>query len=197
MSLRVSTSSRLISACSGLMYSGVPISCAKPVNSVFSVSCWPDRLGHAEVDHLGHRRAVVQRDQDVGGLEVAVDDPFLMGVLHGLADRHEQLEPLARSKGCSSVAELGDRDAADQLHDEVGTARLRWCRRRAPGRYWGGPSGPGPAARPRSGRRPARVHARLDDLQGDLAADGLLSARPCRRRPCRLRRSAPAACRGR
>ena len=41
------------------------------------------------------------------------------------------------------------------------------------------------------------VHARLDDLQGDLAADGLRSARPRRRRPCRPRRSAPAACRGR
>ncbi len=44
MSLRVSTSSPLISACSGLMYSGVPIIWAKPVNSVRSVSCWPIAL---------------------------------------------------------------------------------------------------------------------------------------------------------
>ena len=55
-----------------------------------------DRLGHAEVDHLRHRPAVVQRDQHVGRLEVAVDDPLLMGVLHRLADRDEQLQPLAR-----------------------------------------------------------------------------------------------------
>ena len=44
MSLRVSTSRPLSSACSGLMYSGVPIICAKPVNSVLSVSCWPVAL---------------------------------------------------------------------------------------------------------------------------------------------------------
>ena len=55
------------------------------------------RLGDAEVDHLGHGRAVVQRDQHVGGLEVAVDDPLLVRVLHGLADRDEQLQPLART----------------------------------------------------------------------------------------------------
>ena len=55
-----------------------------------------DGLGDAEVDDLGHRHAVVQRDQDVGRLEVAVDDPLLMGVLDGLADRDEQLQPLAR-----------------------------------------------------------------------------------------------------
>ena len=54
-----------------------------------------DRLGDAEVDHLGDRLAVVQRDQDVGGLQVAVDDPLLVGVLHGLADGDEQLQPLA------------------------------------------------------------------------------------------------------
>ena len=42
-----------------------------------------------------------------------------------------------------------------------------------------------------------RVHARLDDLERDLALDRLASARPCRRRPCPLRRSAAAACTGR
>ena len=45
-----------------------------------------DRFGHAEVDDLGHRLAVVRRDQHVRRLDVAVDDPFLMGVLHRLAD---------------------------------------------------------------------------------------------------------------
>ena len=53
------------------------------------------RLGHAEVDHLRHRLAVVQGDQHVGRLEVAVDDPLLVGVLDRLADRDEQLQPLA------------------------------------------------------------------------------------------------------
>ncbi len=40
MSLRVSTSRPLISACSGLMYTGVPMNCPYSVNSVFSVSRW-------------------------------------------------------------------------------------------------------------------------------------------------------------
>ena len=42
-----------------------------------------------------------------------------------------------------------------------------------------------------------RVHARLDDLQGDLAADGLGLLGDVDRRPCPPRRSAPSACRGR
>ena len=47
---------------------------------------------------LGTGDAVVERDQDVGGLEVAVDDPLLVGVLHGPADQDEQLQPLAGSR---------------------------------------------------------------------------------------------------
>ncbi len=54
-----------------------------------------DRLGHAEVNHLGNGRHVVQFHQDVGGLEIAMDDALLVGVLHGPADRDEQLQPLA------------------------------------------------------------------------------------------------------
>ena len=42
---------------------------------------------------LGIGRPSYFGDQDVGGLQVAVDDPLLVGVLHRLADRHEQLEP--------------------------------------------------------------------------------------------------------
>ena len=38
MSVRVSMSSCFISACSGLMYSGVPTTAPSPVNSVWSVS---------------------------------------------------------------------------------------------------------------------------------------------------------------
>ena len=51
-------------------------------------------LGDAEVDHLGHGPAVVQRDQDVRGLDVAMDDALLVGVLDGLADRDEEFQPL-------------------------------------------------------------------------------------------------------
>ena len=52
-------------------------------------------LGHAEVDHLGHRLIVVESDQDVGGLDVAVDDALLVRVLDGLADGDEQPQVLS------------------------------------------------------------------------------------------------------
>ena len=44
---------------------------------------------------FGTGRAVVQRDQHVRRLEIAVDDALLMGVLHRLADGDEQFQPLA------------------------------------------------------------------------------------------------------
>ena len=86
-----------ISACSGLMYSSVPTiapNCGeqRPLGQPLV-----GRLGDAEVDHLGHRLAVVERHQDVRRLDVAVDDPLLVGVLDRLADRDEQLQPLARA----------------------------------------------------------------------------------------------------
>ncbi len=55
-----------------------------------------DRLGDAEVDDLGNGAVVVQRDQHVGRLDVAMDDSLLVGVLNRLADGDEQLQPLAR-----------------------------------------------------------------------------------------------------
>jgi hypothetical protein len=39
-----------------------------------------------------HELALVQRDQDVGGLDVAVDDPLLVRVLDGLADLDEEIQ---------------------------------------------------------------------------------------------------------
>ena len=94
MSERVSMSRLFSSACSGDMYSSVPIKL--PDLGVDALLGQPraGRLGHAEVDHLRHRPAVVQADQDVGRLQVAVDDALLVGVLHRLADGNEQLEPL-------------------------------------------------------------------------------------------------------
>ncbi len=51
------------------------------------------------------------------GLQVAVDDPLLVGVLHRLADGDEQLQP-GRDRQPVAVAILGDRHALDQLHHE-------------------------------------------------------------------------------
>jgi hypothetical protein len=56
------------------------------------------RLGDAEVDDLGHCHGIMQGDQDVRGLDVAVDDSLLMRVLDGLANLDEEIEPVARGK---------------------------------------------------------------------------------------------------
>ena len=91
MSARVSTSIALNDACSGAMYSGVPATVPKArVQAVLGQLQPAGRLGQAEVDHLGHRRAVVAFHQDVRRLQVAVDDPLLMGMLHGRANLAKQ-----------------------------------------------------------------------------------------------------------
>ena len=79
------------------------------------------RLGDAEVDHLGHRHAVVQRDEDVRRLDVAVDDALLMRVLDGVTDLDEEIEPFLGGE-LVLVAVIGDLDPAHQFHHEVGPA---------------------------------------------------------------------------
>ena len=66
------------------------------MNSVFSVSCWPVALAMPKSITLGTGTPSCSVDQHVGRLEVAVDDPLLVRVLHRLADLDEQLQPLAR-----------------------------------------------------------------------------------------------------
>ena len=84
------------------MYSSVPTTAPKPVTSVLLGQLLAGRLGDAEVDDLRHRPAVVEGDQHIGRLEVAMDDPLLVGVLDRLADRDEQLQPLAGRELASS-----------------------------------------------------------------------------------------------
>ena len=82
------------------------------------------RLGDAEINHLGHRHAVMQRDEDVRRLDVAMDDPFLVRVLDGLADLDEQVEPFLGGE-IILVAVVGDADAAHQFHHEIRPAQSR------------------------------------------------------------------------
>jgi hypothetical protein len=127
-------------------------------------------LGDAEVDDLGDGHAVVEGDEDVRGLDVPVDDALLVGVLDGLADLDEESRRSGWRAGL--VAVVGDADAADQFHDEVGPAGVGGAGVEDLGDVGDGPSSPGPGARPRSGRRPAGVHAELDDLEGDARRTG-------------------------
>ena len=91
------------------------------------------RPGDAEVDHLRLRLVAVVHGT-VAGLEVPVDDPLLVGVLHGVAHLREELETL-RGVELLAVAVGAERFALD-FHDEEGRpcsvawprtpARCRW-----------------------------------------------------------------------
>ena len=65
------------------------------VYTVLSVSCWPIALATPKSITLGTGLPSCTVDQDVGRLQVAVDDALLVGVLDRLADLDEQSEPLA------------------------------------------------------------------------------------------------------
>ena len=84
-------------------------------------------LGQAEVDHLRHRLVIVQTDHHVGRLEIPMDDPFLMRVLHGLTNGDEQLETLT-GRQAVFVAVAGDGNPLDELHHEVRPAAAAACR---------------------------------------------------------------------
>ncbi len=172
MSLRVSTPKAFISACSGLMYSKVPTKAPNCVNIVFSVSRCSTALATPKSITLGTGLIVVHRHQDVGRLDVAVDDPLLMCVLDGLAHGHEQFQPLARVQ-FAVVAKLGNGHAVDQLHDEVGPAAVGRADVEDAGDVLVVHHGQGLPLGLEAGDDLAAVHPRLDDLQRDAAADRL------------------------
>ena len=79
-----------------------------------------DQLGDAEVEQL---RLAAGGDEDVGGLEVAVDHEVLVRVGHRVAHGGKQLQPLVQRQ-VVGLAVAVDRLALDQLHREVGQALL-------------------------------------------------------------------------
>ena len=82
------------SACSGLIYSGVP---TKPrdrrVQRVLGERLTYG-LGDAEVDDFWHGAVILHRHEDVGRFQISVDDSFLMRMLHAFTDLQEEFEPL-------------------------------------------------------------------------------------------------------
>jgi hypothetical protein len=128
------------------------------------------RLGYPEVDHLGHRAPVVLGHQDVGRLQVPVDDPLLVGVLNRLAHLDEQPEPVADTQA-APIAVVGDRDTADQLHDEVWMTLVGHSGVKHFGDVRVVHEGEGLPLGLEPGDHLVRVHSRLDQLEGYLPAD--------------------------
>ena len=85
----------------------------------------------------------------------------------------EELQPLARRE-LVLVAVVGDGDAADQFHHEVGPAALGGAGVEHAGDVGMVHQGQRLPLGLEAGDHVAGVHARLDDLEGHLAADGLL-----------------------
>jgi hypothetical protein len=116
---------------------------------------------------------VVLSDEDVRRLDVPVDDPLLVRVLDRLADRQEELQPLA-GREVMLVAVLRDRLAFDQFHHEVRPAALR----RARVQHLRNVRMVHHRQRLPLGLKPCdhlpRIHPRLDDLKGHAASDRLL-----------------------
>lgn len=52
------------------------------------------RLRHARVDHLRNRFVIVKGYENIRGLEIAMNDALLVGVLDRMANRHEYFEAL-------------------------------------------------------------------------------------------------------
>ena len=72
-------------------------------------------LGQAEIGDF-HLAAFVQ--QDVLGLDIAMDDPFFMGVLQGLANLGDDCQCLLRLQ-TSALDEMPQIAPVDELHDQV------------------------------------------------------------------------------
>ncbi len=130
----------------------------------------PDGLGHAEVDDFRHRRFVVQGHEDVGRLDVAVDDPLHVGVLDGLAHGDEQFQPLLRGQ-LAGVAELGDRRPLHQFHDEVRAAVGSGAGVEHLGDVRVVHDREGLPLGLETAQHTPRIHAGLDELEGDPPLD--------------------------
>ena len=85
------------------------------------------RLGQPEIEDMGLTFLV---HEDVGGLEISMDDAFLMCVAHGIADPDEEIGSSAEVR-CPRGLRPGtllifvQRYAVHELHGEVGAAIAR------------------------------------------------------------------------
>ena len=91
-----------MSACSGLMYSGVPMSWPSSVATVRSVSFCDVAFATPKSMILGTARSSCTETRMFDGFRSTVDDSFLVGVLHAFADPDEQLEAIPQGESRSS-----------------------------------------------------------------------------------------------
>ena len=88
-SVRVSTSSPDDLACSGLDVFRGSDDRPQPGENGIGGQLLAQRFGDSEIDDLWRRPAIDFGNQNIGRLQVAVEDGFLVGVLDPFADVHE------------------------------------------------------------------------------------------------------------
>ena len=128
-----------------------------------------DCLGDAEVNHLGHRLAIGKCHQHIRGLDIAVNDSLLMGVLNRLAHRNQQLEAFLRRETIA-ITKDRDRDTCDEVHDEVWAARFGGARVEDPGDILMVHECQRLALGLEAGDHLVGIHPWFDDLERDFAA---------------------------
>ena len=99
-----------------------------------------------------------------------MNDSLLVGVLDGLANLYEQIQPPAGVE-LVLVAIIGDLDPPDQLHDEIGPPRVGGARIQHPGNVGMIHHGQRLPLSLEAGNDAPGVHAQFDDLERHAAAD--------------------------
>ncbi len=113
---------------------------------------------------------ILDRNEDVLGLDVPVNDALLVGVLDGLAELHEQVQALLDVE-LVPVAVLGDGHAGDVLHHEVRSAILGRSGVEDLGHTGVVHHGQRLSLGLEPGDDLPGVHAQFDDLEGHAATD--------------------------
>ena len=110
----------------------MPMNPPKTVRSVLSLSSCVVAFEMPKSMIFGCGSLALGGDEDIGRLQIAMDDALLVSVLHALADLNEQLEPL-HNRQFVAVGVGVERLTSDVLHREVGPALIGRTRVEDPG----------------------------------------------------------------
>ena len=131
-----------------------------------------ERFRQTEVDDLRRRFTAQLAHQDVRRFQVTVQDSALVRVINRPADWNQQADPRT-NREVALVAIADDGSARDEFHDEERPAEFGRAAVKHRGDIRMIHHRQGLALRFEAGQDLARVHARFDQLDRDLAANGL------------------------